>query len=54
MKDNIHCDQDLYKVDLPKLHRIKQLLLDLKERNITLDGTNWPFIGYGNPNPIYL
>ncbi len=37
-----------YVIDLPKLHRIKQLLLDLKERNIT------PFIGYGNPNAEIL
>lgn len=43
-----------YVIDLPKLHRIKQLLLDLKERNITLDSTNRPFIGYGNPNADIL
>ena len=39
-----------YVIDLPKLHRIKQLLLDLKERNIT----PLPFIGYGNPNADIL
>ena len=37
-----------YVIDLPKLHRIKQLLLDLKKRGIT------PFIGYGNPNADIL
>lgn len=61
MKDNKHWYQDFCKALLhcksgseeeyqnyPKLHRIKQLLLDLKERNIT------PFIGYGNPNAEIL
>lgn len=37
-----------YVIDVPKLQRIKHLLLELKKRNIM------PFIGYGNPNAEIL